>query len=442
MKKIYFLVSAALLAIFTSCEDYNQKNFSDLDLEAKPTNLVTITYEMTAADFTTIANTIKKPVTDSLATNNASLTKAKADLAKIKADPLANKADTTALKIKIDALNTEITRLNGRLTSVPAYSNATKIDQNKFFDETLKAKDYIPVLLAQKFNIVDANSSIKVTYDMVNQNDTSAVSTTNKLTVTDADFLQMGSGTNQPGKTLNFTPAMNIMYYLNLYLKSKSPYAAVNETRMVRYKFNSSTTIQYRVLSFNGTDWKCANSQFALKKGKWQDVVILKALIDGIGDFKAISVKGDQVWAWDANYKYMMMTGFVKPAYFDNEDWLVSPALNFAERVNPWLNFTHVGRYFSPGEQSLEATRKAITVWISTKSDGNTINPDDWTKLEIPNAGFQFIPLKWTFIPSTGIDLSAYAGKSNVRIAFRYLSSAADNAAGTWEVKNVLVTEE
>lgn len=440
MKKIYFLVSAALLALFTSCEDFNQKNFPDLDLEAKPTNLVTITYEMTAADFTTIANTIKKPVTDSLATNNASLTKAKADLAKIKADPLANKADTTALKVKIDALNTEITRLNGRLSSVPAYVNATKIDQNKFFDETLKAKDYIPVLLAQKFNIVDANSSIKVTYDMVNQNDTSAVSSTNKLTITDADFLQMGSGTNQPGKTLNFTPAMNIMYYLNLYLKSKSPYAAVNETRMVRYKFNSSTTVQYRVLTFNGTDWKCANSQFALKKGKWQDVVILKALIDGIGDFKAISVKGDQVWAWNS-YKYILMTGYVSGAYFDNEDWLVSPAMNFAERVNPWLNFTHVGRYFNAGAPVPESMKKAITIWISTKSDGNSINPDDWNKLEIPAAGYPS-GLNWTFIPSTGINLSAYAGKTNVRIAFKYLSSAADNAAGSWEVKNVLVTEE
>jgi hypothetical protein len=395
---------------------------------------------MTAADFTTIANTIKKPVTDSLATNNASLTKAKADLAKIKADPLANKADTTALKVKIDALNIEITRLNGRLTSVPAYSNATKIDQNKFFDETLKAKDYIPILLAQKFNIVDANSSIKVTYDMVNQNDTSAISTTNKLTVTDADFLQMGSGTNQPGKTLYFTPAMNIMYYLNLYLKSKGPYAAVNETRMVRYKFNSATTIQYRVLTFNGTDWKCANSQFALKKGKWQDVVILKALIDGIGDFKAISVKGDQVWAWNS-YKYMLMTGYVSGAYFDNEDWLVSPAMNFAERVNPWLNFTHVGRYFNAGAPVPESMKKAITIWISTKSDGNSINPDDWSKLEIPAAGYPS-GLNWTFIPSTGINLSAYAGKTNVRIAFKYLSSAADNAAGSWEVKNVLVTEE
>ena len=421
MKKIYLIVSVALLALFTSCEDYNQKNFPELDLAANPVNLVTINYEMTAADFTTIANAIKKPVTDSIA---------------------ARKIDLANAKTKVDstAINAEITRLNGRLTSAPVYINATKIDQNKYFDETLKAKDYLPILLAPKFSNVDPNSSVKVTYDMVNQNDTSAILPTNKIILADADYLQMGAATDQPGKSLYFTPKMNIMYYLNIYLKSKCPYAGVNETRMVRYKFNSATTIQYRVLTFNGTDWKCASSQFALKKGIWQDVLILKALIDGMGDFKAISIKGDQVWAWNS-YKYMLMTGYVSGAYFDNEDWLVSPAMNFTERVNPWLNFTHVGRYFNAGAPNPESMKKAISVWVSTKSDGNSINIDDWTKVEIPAAGYPS-GLNWTFIPSTGIDLSAYAGKSNVRIAFRYLSSAADNAAGSWEIKNVFVTEE
>jgi hypothetical protein len=275
---------------------------------------------------------------------------------------------------------------------------------------------------------------------MVNPNDTTTISTANKLMISDADLLQMGSSTNQPGKTLYFTSVMNIMYYLNIYLKTKCPYAALNETRLVRYKFGNATTIQYRVLTFNGTDWKCANTQFAFKKGVWQDVLILKGLFDGIGDFKAISIKGDQVWAWNS-YKYMLMTGYVSGAYFDNEDWLVSPAMNFTERVNPWLNFTHVGRYFNAGAPNPESMKKAISIWVSTKSDGNTIVMEDWTKVEIPAAGYPS-GLNWTFIPSTGINLSAYAGKANVRFAFRYLSSAADNAAGSWEVKNVLVTEE
>ncbi len=424
MKKIYFIISLALTVLFTSCEDYNAKNFPELDLEANPVNVVTIGYDMTAADFTTIATIIKKPITDSIAARKIDLANAK------------TKADSTAI-------NTEITRLNNRLSNALVYANATKIDQNKFFDDNLKAKDFIPYLLNQKFIYVDANSSIKVTYDLVNSSDTTSISTANKIVLTDADYLQMGSATNQPGKSLYFTPAMNIMYYLNLYLKSKCPYAAANEVRMVRYKFNSASIIQYRVLTFNGTDWKCANSQFALKKGLWQDILILKGLNEGIGDFKAISVVGDQIWEWNILYKYMLMTGYVSSSksYFNNEDWLVSPAMNFTERVNPWLNFTHVGRYFNAGAPNPDAMKKAITVWISNKCDGVTINSADWTQLTIPAAGYPS-GLNWTFIPSTGIDLSSFAGKSNVRIAFKYLSSAPDGAAGSWEIKNVIITEE
>lgn len=423
MKKIYFIACTSLVLLFSSCEDFNERNFPELDLDANPTNIVSINYEMTAADFTAIANIIKKPVTDSIAARKADLVKAK------------TKEDSVAL-------NAEITRLNGRLTSVPAYINANKIDQNKYFDEVLKAKDYVPYLLVQKYAVLDPNSYVKVTYDMVNPNDTSAISTANKFMLTDADYLQMGSATNQPGKSLCFSAVMPIMTYLNTYLKIKSPYAATNEVRMVRYKFISSAGIvtQYRVLTFNGTDWKCANSQFAFKKGVWQDVLILKGLIDGIGDFKAISLIGDQVWAWNS-YKYMLMTGYVAGSYFDNEDWLVSPAMNLTERVNPWLNFTHVGRYFNSGAPLPASMRKAITLWISTTSDGNTINASDWTQLTIPEAGYPS-GLNWTFIPSTPISLTDYAGKSNVRIAFKYLSSGADGAAGSWEVKNVLITEE
>ena len=83
----------------------------------------------------------------------------------------------------------------------------------------------------------------------------------------------------------------------------------------------------------------------------------------------------------------------------------------------------------------------AITLWVSTTSDGTGITPADWTQLTIPAAGYPS-GANWTFVSSTPIDLSAYAGKNNVRIAFKYLSNKSDNAAGSWEVKNVLVVEE
>ena len=227
------------------------------------------------------------------------------------------------------------------MTSVATYANASKVDANKYFDGILKAKDYLPYLLAQKYPYADPNSVIKVTYDQVNSADTSAVAAGYKFTISDAEYTQMGVATNQPGKTLCFSAVMPIMTYLNTYLKLKSPYAAANDIRMVRYKFNSSAglSVQYRVLKFNGTDWKCTTDQYAFKKGKWLDVVILSGLTAGQGDFKVFSIVGDQVWAWNS-YNYMLMTGYVSGSYYDNEDWLVSPAMNLTERVNPWLTFT------------------------------------------------------------------------------------------------------
>ena len=48
----------------------------------------------------------------------------------------------------------------------------------------------------------------------------------------------------------------------------------------------------------------------------------------------------------------------------------------------------------------------------------------------------------WTFVNTGSLKLTNYSGESNVRIAFKYISSAADNFAGTWEVKNVYVFEK
>jgi len=402
------------MALFTACRDNNAPY--------AVTNVVTVNYELTSADYTTIANTIKKPVTDSIAAQKIILASAK------------TKVDSTAILNLIAAMNT-------RLANMPVYTNASKLDANKYFDGTLRAKDYLPYLLAQKFLYVDPNSVVKVTYDLVNFADTTSITAAYKITISDAEYTQMGVYTNQPGKALNFSAVMPIMSYLNTYLKVKFPYAAANDVRMVRYKFNSSVVNQYRVLKFNGTDWKCATDQYAFKKGKWLDVVILSGLTSGQGDFKAISVTGDQFWAWNSGYSYMLMTGYVAGSYFDNEDWLVSPALNLSERINPWLNFSHVGRYFGDVGSSTEKMHKAITVWASTTSDGTTINPTEWTQITIPDAGYPS-GANWTFIPSTPISLAAYAGKNNVRIAFKYTSNGADGAAGSWEVKNVLILEE
>ncbi|MFZ4456768.1 MAG: choice-of-anchor J domain-containing protein [Bacteroidales bacterium] len=423
MKNKLIYVSIATVAILSACQDFNEKNFPGYDQMGLPTNVVSYTYEITSADYTTIANAVKKPINDSITAKKLELKNAKTS------------ADSAVIQASLNAMNT-------RLSSYPVYTSVTKLEQNKFFNNVLKAKDYLPILFALKYPYADANSNIKVTYDLADAGDTLLIFAENKVTISDAEYGVMGKGSNQPGKSNYFLPTMPINNYLNTYLKSKFPYALANETRLIKYKLYTPTALlnQYRVLTFNGTDWKNTTDLYSFKKGKWLDVLILKGLTESMGDFTGVNVLGAQVWAWNS-YKYMLMTGYVAGSYYDNEDWLISPAMNLTERVNPWLNFTHVGRYFGDIGTSKDKMKKAITLWVSTTSDGVTFNPNDWTQLTFPEAGYPS-GANWTFIPSTPISLAAYAGKNNVRIAFKYLSTGADNAAGSWEVKNVYVTEE
>lgn len=398
MKKIYFLVSMAVLTLFTACEGFNERNFPGYDEAAKPTNLVTYNYALVDADYSTISK--------------------------------------AALKIATTAKDSTI---------------AKAIATNKFFLDTVPASAYVPMLLATKYVYADAQSVAMITYNMNAPYDTTKITAANKYTLQTMDYDSIGKTTGLFASNKNFSSSIDPAFYIPIWLKVKKyPYAKSGDVKLIRYAYytGSATVQNSMVFVYDGTVWSkyksviAEKAKFIFKEGVWNyiDSDILIGLTDGIGDFTAVNVIGDQVWAWNS-YKYMLMTGYVSGAYFDNEDWLISPAMNLTERTTPWLTFTHVGRYFGDTGTSNEKMRKAITIWASTKSDGTSITPADWTQLTIPEAGYPS-GANWTFIPSTPISLADYAGKDNVRIAFKYLSSGADGAAGSWEVKNFYVYEE
>ncbi len=405
MKKIYYIVSLAVLALLSACQDYNATNFPGFDQAAIPTNLIMYNYTLVDADYSTISKEALK-------------------VAKTKKDSTIAKAIAT----------------------------------NKFLLDTVPAKTYVPYFLATKFLYNDAKSTVMVTYNKSIPYDTTKIATTNKYTLLDDDYISMGTATNLPGQYKNFSSAIDPNFYIPIWLKSTNklgitPYIKSGEIRLIRYKFytGTATVTNYLVFIYDGTNWIKynpiipQNAKFVFKDGTWQfiDSDIYMGLIDGLGDFKIVSVTGDQVWAWDVNYKYMLMTGYVSATkeYFSNEDWLISPPLNLTERVTPWVSFMHVGRYFGDTGTSTDKMHKAITLWGSTTSDGTSIKPEDWKQLTIPDAGYPS-GASWTFITSTPISLAAYAGKNNVRIAFKYMSDAADKAAGSWEIKTFYVFEQ
>ena len=149
----------------------------------------------------------------------------------------------------------------------------------------------------------------------------------------------------------------------------------------------------------------------------------------GLGKFTTQSVSGDQVWAFDS-HKYVTISGYVATVDNANEDWLISPEIDLSKVTAAKLSFDHVARYFADAKNE-------ATVWVSSNYIDGLPATATWTQL--PTKTFTD-PGSWpTVLPTSGeISLTSYAGKK-IKIAFKYVSTA--TKAGTWELKNFLVSE-
>ncbi len=148
----------------------------------------------------------------------------------------------------------------------------------------------------------------------------------------------------------------------------------------------------------------------------------------GFGSWTGYSVVGDQVWEWAETYGNppgcAKMTGF-DGAPFDNEDWLISPALNLTEYNNITFGFDQARNY---------ASNDGLFVYISTNYDGtsdpNTATWDDISSSYIWHEG------GWDFIDAGTSDISGYSSETTY-IAFVFTSNTTESA--TWEVDNAEV---
>lgn len=141
------------------------------------------------------------------------------------------------------------------------------------------------------------------------------------------------------------------------------------------------------------------------------------------------SVSGNQKWVYDS-HGYAKMTGY-DGSNFANEDWLLTPALDFSGKSNVVLNFRHAAGYVYTGVWD------DLQVMVSTDYTGegnpNSATWSDYTFTTPPTSPF------WTWADSGDIDLSSYDGESSVYIAFKYKSTTSN--CSTWEVDNVVLSE-
>lgn len=148
----------------------------------------------------------------------------------------------------------------------------------------------------------------------------------------------------------------------------------------------------------------------------------------GIGAWTSFSVDGSQVWgttSFGNPGPSARMSGYSGGAQ-DNEDWLISPAIDMSALTNGILLFETVKRYSGPDMQ----------VYMSTDyAGGDPTSSGTWTELA---AAWDTNTGSWSSWTSSGsIDVSAADG-GDLFVAFKYTSSPGAGAA-TFELENVKV---
>ena len=126
------------------------------------------------------------------------------------------------------------------------------------------------------------------------------------------------------------------------------------------------------------------------------------------------------VWSEDTTNKYMKASAY-KGGAIAAESWLISPKFSLKTLTAPVLTFNNACNQVKTG-----VITDHIHVMVST--DGT-----NWTEASIANMPSG---TNWTFVDST-VDMKTYAGKENVQIAFKYISTT--SIAPTWEIKSVSV---
>ncbi len=155
--------------------------------------------------------------------------------------------------------------------------------------------------------------------------------------------------------------------------------------------------------------------------------VLLNETFDAdLGVFTAYDVYGDQTWTqktYNGN-GYANMNGYANGVNNQNEDWLISPAIQ--------CGFQDIMLSFST---AMKFDGNRLGVLVSTDYDGES-EPSEYTWTEITYA-FDFSTGDYEWVESGEYNLYPIVGGDVFYVAFVYTSSS--EAANSWEVDNVAI---
>src|SRR6187402_2556799 len=172
---------------------------------------------------------------------------------------------------------------------------------------------------------------------------------------------------------------------------------------------------------------------FYLSPLQAQTTILEQSLLtqESFNTFTLASVTGDQNWYGSTTYG-AVCSGYAAGQSYENEDWLVSPVMDLSQTDNVQLTFSHTRG--NAAVMNVGVTEGWYKVFATANFTGDPATTA-WIELQGLN---QNIATAWQYVPSGTLVIPDAAKSAYSRIAFRYISSAAQSA--TWEIKNVKVT--
>ena len=261
------------------------------------------------------------------------------------------------------------------------------------------AADYVPAVLKSMYPALGKNSVAKVTYNYNNGPKTYLTEYTDagEYYISSSDYESIGGAVKV---YKYFSPSNPPETYLPDLLANKYPDAADSTLKMVTYKY-------------------------ATTDPAGGEVGIYTEEFTTLNNVSTFDVVGDQSW-YASSYKqddFAKISGYVSKdtASYDNEDWLVSAAIDLNGFTSPVMQISQAINF-------LNDQWDQINILISTDFDGTDVSTATWTPVNITT-----LPTgsSWSFVTSERIDLSAYEGQT-VYVAFKYISSTTN--AATWEI--------
>ena len=239
---------------------------------------------------------------------------------------------------------------------------------------------------------------------------------------------------------------------LPVWLSAQFPFAEADDEVIVVYQAKNS--VDARLYAFNGQTWsqkteiEVQTAVFTFDEDGWaakgdylnQTLTELNssdpaAIFEQYGwSIEYEGSIGELTYVWSASTSYgMKASAFKSNVSTPTDAWIISPVMNLKKATQPVFAFQQAQKYAgTPLSDYLQ-------VWVGTgfdaaagKASASWTNVTDQVEGEWPDG------TSWNY-NDMQLPLQAYAGQTNVVVAFRYIST--ESTAATWEFKNVVCKE-